>query len=359
MEDRPKPKRERRCPKRFAIEEAADEEEHEEAQEPAHTGREASPDESPQASRPAAAKPTAAARGKRGRPPAASKGLATPGQLKSWLLQCLEIPNFQQKLVETDKLRGAILVCRDLCGLAIALGLRRPAVEGIWQAMAQSVGAELGDLDSCLAAAQRSMQGDITARQRITKTTATKDYNLTESNLEGLPHTVHPNPHGRRAPPMRLYALVDICGAALRKHGSMEGLRESLRRSRDRSAKVLATRRANAEIAKAASAERERVASEERARAASEQRAKSIQDGRPVCGDPSCGSTPSEQCSQKACREHCTDRLCPEHNVGAAAAAERAAQMAALALERRRMVEPDYEFEIERMYDEHYSGTYF
>jgi hypothetical protein len=101
------------------------------------------------------------------------------------------------------------------------------------------------------------------------------------------------------------------------------------------------------------------VASEERARAASEQRAKSIQDGRPVCGDPSCGSTPSEQCSQKSCREHCTDRLCPEHNVGAAAAAERAAQMAALALERSRTAEPDYEFEIERIYDAYYSGEYF
>ena len=157
------------------------------------------------------------------------------------------MPHTQAK----DSLRSVTLVCRDLCQLATALGLRAPAMDGIWQTMGQSVGAagaELVDLDACLAAAQGAMEDDPAAGQEHLQTTAMKDDCLSESDLQarqrccsrvlqqpaegkpeapqqterahaarwqGLPRALHQNPHGTSAAPN----LVDACASTAAGRG--------------------------------------------------------------------------------------------------------------------------------------------
>ncbi|GJJ68729.1 hypothetical protein EMPS_01075 [Entomortierella parvispora] len=59
---------------------------------------------------------------------------------------------------------------------------------------------------------------------RITRTRALDQYELTTDDLDTLPCTVHQNPHYRNGPPMRLYNEVKVEKLALRVHGGHCGI---------------------------------------------------------------------------------------------------------------------------------------
>lgn len=71
-----------------------------------------------------------------------------------------------------------------------------------------------------------------------------EEFCLTEKDLSALIVTHAPNPHYRRAAPMRLYRRSDLLAAARKKHGGDDGIRRAVRKRAERSAKARNTREA-------------------------------------------------------------------------------------------------------------------
>ncbi|KAL4420781.1 hypothetical protein ABPG75_010437 [Micractinium tetrahymenae] len=163
------------------------------------------------------------------------------GDMLSLLFAC---PALIDALLEPDGLRTITLVARDAASLAAALGARTPDMAVLWHQLARRCNPGLvvdATTEQALEVVCCAVKADPVRREGINKTSANREYRLTEKELSGLSYTSHPNPIFYGAAPVKMYKKLDILSVALRKFGSAKGLQAVIRAAAAKSAKAKET----------------------------------------------------------------------------------------------------------------------